>query len=70
MCPLLILLKLLTLLLQLSTCNVEILPLVIKGAIRLLNLATLSGQLLLTLIKGCAAYPSIAPYISFVAVLS
>ena len=41
--PLLVLLKLLTLLLQLSTCNVEILPLVSKGVIRLLNIATLIG---------------------------
>ena len=49
---LLILLKLLTLLLQLSTCNVEILPLVIKALIRLINLPTLNSQILLLLSKG------------------
>ena len=49
---LLVLLKLLTLLLQLSTCNVEILPLVIKALIRLINLPTLNSQILLLLSKG------------------
>ena len=51
-CPLLVLLKLLTLKFQLITRQLKTLPLVIKALIRLINLPALNSQILLMLIKG------------------